>query len=152
MIARRFTVALERTGKTGTYFEVPFDVREAFGRARQPVKVTIGGHTYRSTTAVYGGRYYLVVNRAVKAATGVDAGDTVDVTLEPDTEPREVDVPDDLARVLADDEAASAAFDALSFSHRREYVDWIEEAKRPDTRRRRLEKTVALVRDGRPLR
>jgi hypothetical protein len=152
MSVKRFTVELERTGKTGTDFEVPFDVRKAFGRARLPVKVTIRGHVYQSTTAIYGGRYYLVVNRAVKAATGVDAGDTVDVTLEPDTAPREVPVPDDLAAALAEETAARERFDRFSFSHRKEYVDWIDEAKRPDTRRRRIDKAVRMLREGRPLR
>jgi hypothetical protein len=146
---RSFTTELQRTGKTGTYLEIPFDVREVFGRARPPVRVTIRGHTYRSTVAVYEDRYHLVVNRAVKAATGVDAGDRVEVTLEPDPGPREVSVPDDLVEALAEDPAARESFDRFSFSHRKEYVDWIEEAKRPETRSRRIGKAVAMLREGR---
>lgn len=113
------------------------------------MKVTIRGHTWRSTVAVYDGRYYLVVNRAAKAATGVDVGDVVDVTLALDDEPREVTVPHDLAAALEGDSAAQATFERLSFSHRKEYADWIGEAKRAETRSRRIEKAVAMLREGR---
>src|SRR5262245_32856750 len=101
MAARRFTVALERVGKTGTMFRVPFELTEAFGRARPPVKVTIGGHTWRTTPGIYDGVGHVVLNRAVKAATGVDAPERVDVTMELDTDPRTVKVPADLDEALA---------------------------------------------------
>ena len=149
MITKRFQVELQRVGATGTSLEIPLDVRAVFGRARPPVKVTIRGHTWRSTVAVYDGRYYLVVNRAAKAATGVDLGDVVDVTLALDDEPREVTVPHDLAAALEGDSAAQATFERLSFSHRKEYADWIGEAKRAETRSRRIEKAVAMLREGR---
>lgn len=147
---QRFTVELERTGKTATMFRIPFDLEETFGRARPPVKVTIRGHTWRTTPGVYGGVGYVVVNRAVKAATGVDAPDRVAVVMELDKEPRRVRIPTDLARALADDADAKAAFAGLSFTHRREYVEWVKEAKRPETRRRRIEQTVERVRARRP--
>ena len=143
---------LERTGKTATMFRVPFDLEEAFGRARPPVKVTIAGHTWRTTPGVYDGVGYIVVNRDVKSATGVDAPDRVDVEMELDTDPREVEVPEDLAAALAGDRAAEEAFGRLSFTHRREYVQWVEEAKRPETRARRIGQTVERVRAGRPQR
>ena len=149
MAERRFTVELERVGKTATMFRVPFDLKEAFGRARPPVRVTIGGHEWRTTPGVYGGVGHVVVNRSVKAATGVDAGARVEVTMRLDTAPRVAVVPDDLAEVLGDERAA---FDALSFTHRREYVEWIEDAKRPETRARRIAETVERVRAGRPQR
>ena len=147
--ARRFTVELERVQKTPTMFRVPFDLEEAFGRARPPVKVTIRGHTWRTTPGVYGGIGHVVVNRAVKAATGVDAGDRVRVTMELDTEPRTVVVPDDLRAALDDDPGVARAFGNRSFTHRREYVEWVEEAKRPETRARRIAATVERVREGR---
>jgi hypothetical protein len=152
MSAKRFTAQLERVGKTGTAFTIPFDLKEAFGRARPPVEVTIRGHTWRTTPGVYGGVGMVVVNRAVKAATGVDAPDRVRIVMALDTEPRAVDVPDDLARALAAEPGAAAAFAALSVSHRREYVEWIDEAKRPETRARRIASTVERVRAGAPLR
>ena len=112
MAAKRVTVELERVGKTATMFRVPFDLKEAFGRARPPVKVTIRGHEWRTTPGVYDGVGYIVVNRSVKAATGVDAGDRVAVAMELDTAPRTVRAPADLRAALDDDEAAAKAFRA----------------------------------------
>jgi Bacteriocin-protection, YdeI or OmpD-Associated/Domain of unknown function (DUF1905) len=150
MVGRTFTVELERVQKTATMFRVPFDLRAEFGRARPPVKVTIRGHTWRTTPGVYGGVGYVGVNRAVKAATGVDAGDRVRVTMELDTQPRTVTVPPDLRSALSADAAANASFAKLSFTHQREYVEWVEEAKRAETRARRIAATVERVREGRP--
>jgi hypothetical protein len=150
--AKRFTVELERVQKTATMFRVPFDLKGAFGRARPPVKVTIRGHTWRTTPGVYDGVGHVVVNRAVKAATGVDAGDRVHVAMELDTEPRRVAVPADLRAALAVDPAVEAAFETLSFTHRREYVEWVEEAKRPETRSRRIGATLERIRQGEPQR
>jgi hypothetical protein len=150
--AKTFTVELERVQKTATMFRVPFDLQAAFGRARPPVTVTIRGHTWRTTPGVYDGVGHVVVNRAVNAATGVDAGDRVRVRMELDTEPRTVTVPRDLSTALAADATAKKAFAAMSFTHRREYVTWVEEAKRPETRARRIEATVARVREGKPQR
>jgi hypothetical protein len=150
--AKTFTVELERVQKTATMFRVPFDLEGAFGRVRPPVKVTIRGHMWRTTPGVYDGVGHIVVNRAVKAATGVDAGDRVRVRMELDTEPRKVAVPQDLADALAADPDAKKAFASMSFTHRREYVDWVEEAKRSETRTRRIASTVARVREGRPQR
>ena len=152
MPAKTFTVELERVQKTATMFRVPFDLEGAFGRARPPVKVTIRGHTWRTTPGVYDGVGHIVVYRAVKAATGVDAGDRVRVRMKLDTEPRRVAVPRDLADALAADERAEIAFASMSFTHRREYVEWVEEAKRPETRARRIASTVTRVRKGMPQR
>jgi Bacteriocin-protection, YdeI or OmpD-Associated/Domain of unknown function (DUF1905) len=145
MPTKRFTVELERVEKTATMFRVPFDLKEAFGRARPPVKVTIRGHTWRTTPGVYDDVGYIVVNRQVKAATHVDAPDRVRVTMELDTEPRTVRVPGDLRAALREDETAASAFAKLSFTHRREYVVWVEEAKRPETRAQRIAETVKRV-------
>jgi hypothetical protein len=147
-VGERFETTVEVEGKTATYLPVPLDVPALFGRARPPVRVTIGGHTYRSTVAVYGGRYFLPLNRANRAAAGVAAGDTVTVEIEADEEPRTVEVPADVQAALADDPAVAAGFAALSYSHRKELVDWITEAKREDTRRRRIAKTVESLRAG----
>jgi Bacteriocin-protection, YdeI or OmpD-Associated/Domain of unknown function (DUF1905) len=149
-MSQRFETVIEVEGKAATYFDVPLDVPAVFGRARPPVRVTIGGHTYRSTIAAYGGSYMLPLNRASRAVAGVAAGDTVTVELELDLEPRTVEAPDDLRAALAGDEAAAAAFDRLSYTHRREYVEWITEAKRDETRARRLAKTLERLRQGKP--
>lgn len=150
MPAKRFTVQLERIQKTATMFRVPFDLKEAFGRARPPVRVTIRGYTWRTTPGVYDGVGHVVVNRAAKEATGVDAPDRVRVAMELDDEPRSVEVPGDLRAALDGDPAAAAAFDELSFTHCREFVEWVEEAKRSDTRARRIAATIDRVRKGRP--
>ena len=150
--ATRFTVELERVQKTATMFRVPFDLGDAFGRARPPVRVTIRDYTWRTTPGVYDGVGHIVVNRAAKEATGVDAGDRVRVRMELDTEPRRVTVPSDLRSEFAANGDAKAAFAKLSYTHQREYVEWIEEAKRPETRARRIAAAVERVRSGKPQR
>jgi Bacteriocin-protection, YdeI or OmpD-Associated/Domain of unknown function (DUF1905) len=133
----------------GVFVEVPLDVPAEFGKARAPVRGTINGHPFRSTVAVYSGRYYLPVRRALQEAAGVAAGDAVVVELEADDQPRTVDPPADLADALAADAEAGAAFAGLSFTHQREYAEWVAEAKRAETRRRRVELAVQMLRDGR---
>ena len=147
-MGERFTTTIEVQGKTATFFRVPLDVREIFGQARPPVRVTIGGHTYRSTIAVYGDRYFLPLNKPNRTAAGVAGGETVEVEVEADDAPRTVEVPAELREALEGDAEARAAFDALSYTHRREYAEWVAEAKREETRRRRAAKTVAGVRAG----
>ena len=149
--AKTFTVELERVQKAATMFRVPCDLEAAFGRARPPVRVTIRDHTWRTTPGVYDGVGHVVVNRTVKAATGVDAGDRVRVRMELDTEPRTVAVPVDLRAALKTDPEVNVAFDGLSFTHRREYVEWVEDAKRPETRVRRIAGVIERVREGRAL-
>ena len=146
----RFRAELKLEGKTGTYIEVPLDVPAVFGRARPPVRGTINGAPLRSTIAKYGDEYFLVINRKVREAAGVAAGQTVDIELELDTKPRTVRVPGDLAAAL--DQETRAMFDRMSYTHRREYVEWIKEAKRDETRRRRIAKAVDLIGEGKPRR
>jgi hypothetical protein len=114
--------------------------------------VTINGHEFRTRLAVYGGQPMVGVTKADRAAAGVDVGDTFDVLLALDTASREISVPPDLAEALAGDAAAAATFDRLSFSHRREYVQWITEAKRPETRARRVAGTLDRLHEGKPRR
>ena len=154
MDAVRFTTRVEipEGQTTATMFEAPVDMRAAFGRARPPLCVTVNGHTFRTTPGVYGGRAYVPLNRANRAAAAVQAGDEIEVEMVLDTEPRTVDVPADLAAALAADATAQERFAEMSYSHRREYVDWIEEAKRPETRARRIAGCVERVRTGLPQR
>jgi hypothetical protein len=142
----RTTVVLG--GKTATGLQVPDDVVAELGAGkRPPVVVTVGGHTYRTTVAPMGGSYWLPLAAEHREAAGVQAEQEVDVSIELDTAPREVQVPDDLATAMDDD--ARAAFDGLAFSHRKEWVRWVEEAKKPETRTARIEKTVEGLRAGR---
>jgi hypothetical protein len=126
--------------------EVPPAVVEGFGQGKRPkVTVTLKGYTYRSTVAVMGGKYLLPLAKVHREAAGVkDTPEKVEVTLELDTAPREVEVPRDLAAALKK-ASLRAAFDALAFTHRKEHVRAIEEAKAPETRARRIEKAVAMV-------
>ena len=143
-----FDAELERVGKTSAKLRVPVDLKEIFGRARPPLKVTVEGHTWRTTPGGSGAVADICLNKDVRSAAGVDAGDRVRVTMELDTEPRTVAVPADLRSALEADPKAKAAFADLSFTHGREYVEWIEEAKRPETRARRIAGTVDGVRQG----
>jgi hypothetical protein len=147
MASERFETVVGAEG-AGTFVEVPLDVPAVFGRVRAPVRVTVNGHTWRSTVMRYGERYYLPVNRANREAADVAAGDTVSVLVESDDAPRTVDVPEDLEAALDAEPGARVAFDAASFSHRREWVEWVEEAKRAETRSRRARGVVEQVLAG----
>ena len=148
MATHRFETVLVAED-SGVFFEVPLDVPAVFGKARAPVRGTINGQPFRSTVAVYGGRSYLPVKRALREAAGVEAGDTVVIELEADDQPRTVDPPPALAAALAADPEARAAFDGLSFTHQREYAAWVTEAKREATRGRRVSQTLQMLKDGR---
>jgi bifunctional DNA-binding transcriptional regulator/antitoxin component of YhaV-PrlF toxin-antitoxin module len=144
-----FDVELEGAeDMNATRIRIPFDVREAFGRARPPVRGTVAGAPYRSTPAVYDEVWYLVVPRPLREAAGVAAGDVVHVVMEPDDEPREVEVPEDLARALHANPSARERFERLSFTHRKEYARWVAEAKREETRARRVAKTIEMLEAG----
>ena len=135
-----FTTTLVSSGNN-VGIEIPEDVVEALGGRRVPVTVTVNGHTYRSTTAVMGGRNLVGVNAAERASAGVAGGEEHEVTIERDSAPRTVEVPADLAAALA---AAGLrdAFDALAPSRRKEHVRQVEEAKTSATRERRVAKVV----------
>jgi Domain of unknown function (DUF1905)/Bacteriocin-protection, YdeI or OmpD-Associated len=134
----RFRAELKVEGKTATYVVVPLDVPSVFGRERPPVRGTVNGAAFRSTIAKYGDDYFIPVNRQLREAAGAAAGETFEIELELDTKPRVVRLPKDLSAAL--DNEARASFDGMSCSHRKEYVDWIKEAKREDIRRRRVAK------------
>jgi len=139
---------VELGGKTATGIPVPEQVIEALGSSkRPPVTITVNGHSYRTTAVRMGGRFFVPLSAENREAAGVAAGQSITVDIEADTAPREVSMPDDLAAAL--DDAARATYDALSYTHRKEWVRWVEEAKRPETRATRIEKTVAALREGR---
>jgi hypothetical protein len=146
-IARTFKAKLEKDGPM-CFIVVPFDVKDVFGKARPPVLVTLGKlrkHTFASTVAVYGDKSYLPVRKSNREAAGLEGGETVSVTVTLDESERTVAVPKDLARAFARNKAARAAWDALSFSHKREHAEAIESAKKPETRASRVEKCLAML-------
>lgn len=147
----RFRATLEQSGKTATGVEVPSTVVDGLGAGkRPPVRVTINGHTYRSSIAPMGGRFMLGVSAENRDKARVAGGDVIDVDVELDTVPRTVDVPKDFAAALRKEPRAKATFDALSPSNKGWHVSSIEGAKTDETRQRRIAKSVAALREGRP--
>ena len=133
--------------------EIPPDVVAALGGGKRPrVAITINGHSWRSRVAIMRGRYLLGLSNANRQAAGVVTGDEVEVEVEFDAEPPVVVEPADFARALDADPVARAAYDRLAYSHKREHVRAIETAKRPETRLRRIEQAVAMLRAGEPAR
>ncbi len=138
-------------GKTATGLQVPDEVVDALGAGkRPPVTVTVGEHSYRTTVAPMGGNFWIPLAAEHREAAGVVAGDAVDVRIELDTAPRDTPLPDDLDAAL--DDAARTHFHALAPSHRKEWVRWVTEAKKPETRAARLEKTAEALRAGKKAR
>lgn len=144
-----FRATVELGGKTATGLHVPDDVVAALAGGKRPsVRVTVGGHTYRTTVASMGGRYVVPLSAENRTAAGVAAGDEVDVDIELDLAPREITVPADFAEALARQEVARQFFDTLAPSHRKEWVRWIEEAKKAETRSTRIGSAVEALRTG----
>lgn len=143
----RFRAQLELAGKTATGIVVPPEVVESLGQGKKPpVTVTINGFSYRSSIAVMGGRFLIPVSGENRQGAGISAGDEIEVDVELDTEPRVVAVPPDLARALAADPTAQAAFDKLSYSHQLQHVLAVEGAKSPETRQRRIDGALTKLR------
>ncbi|MEV4670817.1 YdeI/OmpD-associated family protein [Actinomadura sp. NPDC049382] len=127
--------------------EVPAEIVEDLGGGARPrVKITVNGHSWRSRVAIMRGRHLLGLSNANRQAAGVAIGDEVEVDLELDTEPRLVAEPPDFVQALDGDPAARAAYDKLTDSRKREHVRAIESAKKPETRRRRIEKAITALR------
>ena len=145
----RFRTKILAAGKTAAGIEVPAKVVAALGSSkRPPVRATINGYTYRSTVAVMGGKFMLGVSNEVRKNAGVEAGQTVDIDLELDTQAREVELPADFAAALARDAKAKKFFEGLSYSAKLRLVTPIN-VKNPDVRKERIAKTVAGLREGR---
>lgn len=121
------------------------------GAKRFPVLARVNGYEWRTTVTRMRGEFLLGLNREVREGASVEAGDTVEVEVELDTAPREVEVPEALAAALANDSTASSRWESLAFTHRKEYARWIAEAKRAETRDRRVARAVEMLREGETL-
>lgn len=142
------TTLLQAKGMNATGIEIPTEIVEGFGQGKRPkVVLTFKGHTYRSTVAVMGGKFMIGVPAEHREAAGASAGDKIEVLLELDTAPRIVEVPDDLAAALKKAKL-QAAFDALSYTHRKEHVRAINEAKAAETRQRRIDRCLDMLKAG----
>jgi len=147
-----FGAAIESAGGGGAFVRVPFDVEAAFGKKRVPVRATIDGVPYRGTLVRMGEPcHLLVVLKEIRERLGKEVGDAVDVTVEEDLEERKVELPADFAAALESSPPAGAFFATLSFTRQREYVLWIEGAKRPSTRSERIARSVAMLAEGKKL-
>lgn len=140
------TLLVKDADVNATGIPVPPEVVASFGAGKRPaVIVTVNGFSYRTTVAAFGDLYMLPLSQERRAAAGVNAGDKIEVTLELDTEPRSVTLPDDLKAALDAQPGALTAFEALAYSKRKEFVRQVEDAKTPETRARRIAKAVAQV-------
>jgi hypothetical protein len=144
----RFRTVLETSGKTATGIRVPPEVVDELGAGKRPaVNVTINDYyTWRTSVAVMDGAFMVGVSAQARERAGVAGGDEVDVDIELDTEAREVVIPQDLAQALSQDAVAATAFEAASYSNKRRLIIPIDDAKTPETRQRRIQKTIAGLR------
>lgn len=146
-----FRTTLLQSGKTATGIEIPPEVVEGLNAGRvPPVVVTVNGYTYRGTVAVMGGAYMIGFNADHRAASGISGGDEIEVELKLDTEPRTVEIPEELAAALAAAPEARATFEKLSNSNKGWHVSQVTGAKTDETRERRIAKSIAALREGRP--
>ena len=154
--AKKFKVRLESVGPRGAwvYIRIPFNVEEAFGsRARVSVRGTINGFAFRSSVFPDGrGSHTMMVNKTMQAGAEAKPDEFVRLVMVPDRAPRTVSVPADLRRTLASQPRARAAFQKLSWSRKKEYIDWITNAKKAETRAARLKKSLRLLLAGKPAR
>lgn len=147
----KYRTAIKESGKTATGIPVPDAVMAALAAGKRPaVRVTVNGYTYRSTVGTVDGRPMIGLSAEHRAGAGVAGGDGVEVELELDTAPREVNVPDDFAAALDAEPAARDTFDGLSYSNRSYHVLSLEGAKTEETRQRRIAKAVEALKAGRP--
>ena len=133
----------------GAYFIVPFNVPEVYGtKAQVKVRGTIDGYPYRGSIANMGEGHCMVVKKEIRQVIDKSAGDTVKVVMDIDTEPRIVEVPEDFQQVLNNNPEAKEIFDTFSYTHKKEYVQWIEDAKKQETRENRIKKAIEQIGGG----
>jgi uncharacterized protein DUF1905/bacteriocin resistance YdeI/OmpD-like protein len=136
----------ESRADASAYFTLPFDSRDVWGKAKVPVKVTINGYTWRSTVGNRGGQQYIVVNAEARRSAKVNAGDVVTITLEPDTEKREIEIPTAVQKALGT--KLTQKLKSLSFTHKKEFIVWYSGARQEDPRARRLQKMKQMLATG----
>lgn len=144
-----FKATILDAGGGGAFVEVPFDVEAVFGAKRPKVKAMIEGVPYRGILSRMGGpNHILVILKDIRAKIGKSFGDEVKITVELDTEPRVVEIPPELAKAFKKEKAAAEYFKSLAYSHQREYVGYITEAKKEETRLRRVKQTIEMLKKG----
>ncbi len=144
-----FTATIQNAGGGGAFVEVPFNVEKEFGSKRPKVKVIIEGISYRGILTRMGSECHVLgIRKEIREQLGKGFGDALTITVEPDTEPRVVEVPAELKQAFKTEKEAQTLFDKLSYTHQKEYVNWIDEAKREETRQSRIAKTIEMLKKG----
>jgi Bacteriocin-protection, YdeI or OmpD-Associated/Domain of unknown function (DUF1905) len=144
-----FTGVIQNAGGGGAFVNVPFDVEKAFDSKKPKVKAMIEGMLYRGTLVRMGSEsHMLIILKGIRQQIGKDFGDEIRITVEPDDEPRLIEIPKDLMKEFKKDKDARAFFDKLAYTHQKEYIKWIEDAKREGTRQARIVKTIELLKQG----
>jgi hypothetical protein len=144
-----FTAVIQNAGGGGAFVEIPFDVEQTFGSKRPRVKAQIEGVEYRGTLMRMGSECHMLgILKSIRGQIGKTFSDEVTVTVEADTEERVVEVPVELKNAFKVEKEAKAFFDKLSYTHQREYVMWINEAKKEETRQNRVVKTIEMLKKG----
>ena len=144
-----FTATIRNAGGGGAFVEVPFDVEAAFGSKRPKVKATFEGVPYRGILTRMGTEHHLlIILKEIREKIGKTFGDEVKITVELDEEPRVIEIPAELKKLFKSEREAKAFFDKLSYTHQREYVTWINEAKREETRQNRIVKAIGMLKKG----
>jgi len=144
-----FRAVIENSGGGGAFVRVPFDAEQAFGKKSVPVRATIDGQPYRGTLVRMGEPcHILIVLKEIRQKIGKDFGNQVEVTVEEDTEPRIVEVPAELVQTLKQEPEVKAVFQRMAYSHQREYVRWISEAKRAETPQKRAAEAIEILKRG----
>jgi hypothetical protein len=150
--AHKFEAALVRPEGRGTwtFLVIPREMSKEFGtRSRVRVEGTVDGHAFKSTLLPTGdGGHFLVVGSEIRRAIAKEAGERVLVAMERDSEPMSVSVPSDLLKAIQADSMAEASFERMAYSHRKAYVDWVQQAKKPETRESRIRKAVGMIAKG----
>ena len=146
MTKKSFTAIIQNAGGGGAFVEIPFDVEKEFGSKRPKVKAMIEGVPYRGTLVRMGSEYHmLLILKGIREQIGKTFGDEIKVIVEADAEVRVVEIPKDLLKEFKKDKQAKAAFDKLSYTHQKEYVRWIEDAKKVETCQTRINKTIETL-------
>lgn len=149
---QKFNAEIKKHGGIdGAYVEIPFDVEKVFGAKRVKVKATFDGMPYRGSIVNMGGCVMIGMTQAIRKAIGKQPGDMIEVTVEKDEEERTIEIPEDFSALLSQNAEAKAFYETLSYTNKKEYVRWITDAKREETRRTRLQKAVELLADKKKL-
>ena len=148
-VKMKFKTKLLQAGKTATGIEIPDKIVESFGAGKKPpVRITINGYTYRNTVAVMGGVYMVGVSAEHRQGANVKGGDQIEVTIELDTQPREVVIPEEFQKALKKNAAAKKYFESLSYSKKNGIVILIKDAKTEETKQKRIEKAINNLQEG----